>query len=77
MDDLLKRITIDPEVCHGKPFIRGLRFPVEMVLELLSSGMETKDILPDYEDLEEQDIAASLLFASQLAHVKSTYKLAS
>lgn len=77
MNKLLERITIDPEVCHGKPCIRGLRYPVEMILELLSSGMDSKDILQDYEDLEQQDIAASLLFASELTHVKSAYKLAS
>ena len=73
----MQRITIDPDICHGKPCIRGLRYPVEMILELLSSGMETKDILQDYEDLEKEDITASLLFASEITHVKSAYKLAS
>ena len=38
-EDLLKRITISPEICHGKPCIRGLRYPVEMILELLSASM--------------------------------------
>ena len=47
MEDQLSRITIDPEVCHGKPTIRGLRYPVEMVLDLLSAGMSTDDILTD------------------------------
>ena len=49
---LLDRITTDPEICHGKPVIRGLRYPVEVILELLSSGMTPQEILDDYEDLE-------------------------
>ena len=48
--NLLSRITIDPEICHGKPCVRGLRYPVETLLELLSSGMTSDQILADYED---------------------------
>ena len=44
MQDLLQRITIDSEICHGKPSIRGLRYPVEIILQLLSSGMSTEEI---------------------------------
>jgi uncharacterized protein (DUF433 family) len=61
---LAERITIDPDICHGKPSIRGLRYPVETILELLSSGMTTDEILADYEDLEREDILAALSFAS-------------
>lgn len=68
--DLLDRITIDPAVCHGKPCIRGLRYPVEVILELLSAGMTTDDILADYEDLERNDILAVLAFAARLSQVK-------
>ncbi len=75
MQDLLQRITINPEICHGKPSIRGLRYPVETILQLLSSGMSTEEILEDYEDLEKEDIMASLLYASKLTEVKSIYKL--
>jgi uncharacterized protein (DUF433 family) len=75
MQDLLQRITIDSEICHGKPSIRGLRYPVETILQLLSSGMSTEEILEDYEDLEKEDIMASLLYASKLTEVKSIYKL--
>ena len=50
MEDILSRITMDPEICHGKPCVRGLRYPVEMLLELLSSGMTIDEILSDYED---------------------------
>lgn len=70
MVDLLSRITIDPNICHGKPVIRGLRYPVETMLELLSSGMTIDDILADYEDLEREDILAVLAFASRLSQVK-------
>ncbi|TAJ80543.1 MAG: DUF433 domain-containing protein [Gallionellaceae bacterium] len=52
------RITVDPLVCHGKPCIRGMRYPVENVLEWLANGMSTGDILADYEDLEREDILA-------------------
>ena len=67
---LAERITMDPEICHGKPCIRGLRYPVEMILELLSSGMTTDDILNDYEDLEREDILAALSFAARLSQIK-------
>jgi uncharacterized protein (DUF433 family) len=66
----LSRITIDPEICHGKPTIRGLRYPVETILELLSSGMTTEEILADYEDLEREDILAVLAFAARLSQAK-------
>lgn len=72
---LLERITIDAEICHGKPCIRGLRYPVELILELLSSGMTTAEILLDYEDLEEEDILAVLSFATRLTQVKSIYQV--
>lgn len=67
---LLKRITIDPNICHGKPSIRGLRYPVEMLLELLSSNMSIEDILEDYEDLEHDDLLAAIAFGAQLSRVK-------
>src|SRR3982751_4407949 len=62
MDALLSRITIDPAVCHGKPCVRGLRYPVETLLELLSSGMTIDEILADYDDLERDDLLAVLSF---------------
>lgn len=76
-DNLLRRITHDPDMCHGKPCIRGLRYPVEFILELLSSGMTNEEILADYNDLELDDILATLLFAARLSQVKSIHKLAS
>ncbi len=68
--NLAERITTDPDICHGKPCIRGLRYPVEMILELLSSGMSTEEILADYEDLEHEDILAVLSFAARLSQIK-------
>ncbi|MCC5655751.1 MULTISPECIES: DUF433 domain-containing protein [unclassified Nostoc] len=74
---LLQRITHNPNICHGKPCIRGLRYPVEFILELLSSGMTTEEILADYDDLESEDILAVLLFAARLSQVKSIHRIAS
>jgi uncharacterized protein (DUF433 family) len=76
-ENLLQRITLNSDICHGKPCIRNLRYPVEFLLELLSSGMTTEEILEDYDDLETEDILASLLFAAKLSQVKSIYKFAS
>lgn len=72
-DDLLTRITLDSEVCHGKPCIRGMRYPVEFVLELLSGGTDISELLEDYEDLEREDIMACFAFASRLTQVKSIH----
>ncbi len=69
-EQLLSRITIDPAVCHGKPCIRGLRYPVEVILELLSAGMTHEEILADFDDLEADDILAALAFAARLSQVK-------
>lgn len=74
-NQLLQRITLDPNICHGKPCIRGLRYPVELILELLSSGMNAKEIIDDYDDLEHEDILAALLFAARLTQVKSIYRV--
>lgn len=70
MTNLLDRITIDPNICHGKPCIRGLRYPVDVILELLSSGMSVDEILTDYEDLEHEDILAVFAFAARLSQVQ-------
>jgi len=69
-DALMQRITIDPHICHGKPCIRGMRYPIETLLELLSAGMTSEEILADYEDLEQADILAALVFATRLSQVK-------
>jgi len=76
-ENLLDRITIDPEVCHGKPTIRGLRYPVELMLELMASGMGMDELLKDYPDLEKHDFLACLEYAAKLTQIKSIYRIAS
>lgn len=76
MSTLYGRITMDADICHGKPCIRGLRYPVETVLEWLSAGMTNEEILADYADLQYEDILAALAFAARLAQVKRIDSLA-
>ena len=71
MENLLARITLNPDVCFGKPTIRNMRYPVEMILDLLSAGMTSNEILGDYPDLEIADIQACLFFASRLTKMNS------
>ncbi len=68
MTSLLSRITLDPAICHGKPCLRGLRYPVEMLLELLGSGMTVDEVLADYPDLEREDLLAALFYATRRFH---------
>jgi len=75
MESLIKRITVNADICHGKPTIRNMRYPVEMILELLSSGMTWDEIIEDYPTIEKDDIRACLYFASQLTKVKTVSKL--
>ena len=75
MEALINRITINPEICHGKPTIRNMRYPVELILDLLSSGMTNAEIIEDYPALVEDDIKACLTFASRLTMVKSIHKV--
>jgi uncharacterized protein (DUF433 family) len=63
----LSRITSDPAICHGRPTVRGLRYPVESLLELLSSGMTIDEVLDDYPDLERDDLLAALEFGALTA----------
>ncbi len=72
MNDSLERLTIDPQICHGNPVVRGLRYPVGMLLELMSAGMTNEEILADYEDLEREDLLAVLSYAARLSQVKRT-----
>jgi len=68
MNTLIDRITINPDICHGKPTVRNMRYPVEMILDLLSSGMTFSEIIEDYPAIEENDILACLAFASKLTY---------
>jgi uncharacterized protein (DUF433 family) len=76
-EELINRITIDPKICHGKPTIRGLRYPVENMLELLASGMTIEELLADYPDLTREDFLACLEYAAKLTQLKSIYRTAS
>jgi len=72
----LERITINPEICHGKPCIRGMRWPVEVILDLLSSDMTKEEILEDHPELEKEDLIASINYAKMLLSGKSIQELA-
>ena len=67
MSNLLHRITVDPEICGGRPCIRGLRVRVKDVLDMLAGGSTRVQILEDYPYLEDEDITAALEFASRAA----------
>jgi uncharacterized protein (DUF433 family) len=67
---LSNRIQMDPGICHGKPTVRGLRYPVENVLEWLSAGMTIEEVLADYPDLRREDLLAVLAYAMRLSQVK-------
>jgi uncharacterized protein (DUF433 family) len=73
--ELINRITVNPDICHGRPTIRNTRYTVDLILDLLSAGMSEKEIMDDYPALELLDIKACLSFASQLTRVKSVAKV--
>jgi len=75
MSELFARLISDPEICHGQLCIRGLRYPVTMILELLAGGMTEQEILSDYPDLVADDIRACLTYATQLSETKSILKV--
>jgi uncharacterized protein (DUF433 family) len=62
-----QRITVNPEICGGKPCIRGLRFPVSRLLGLLAAGETPESILRSYSYLEPEDIQEALYYAAFLA----------
>lgn len=76
MENLLNRITLNSEICHGNPTIRNKRYPVELILDLLSAGMTDAEILDDYPALEKEDILACLAYASKLTRIKTYIKTA-
>lgn len=69
--EVLSRITINRKICHGKPVVRSMRWPVEVILDMLSSGMSTKEILEDHPELEKEDIQACLQYAKLSVSGKS------
>ena len=75
-EQLLARITTNPNICHGKPCVRGLRYPVELLLDLLSGDMTPEQILADYPDLEAADLRAAIAYGARLSRIKSIEPLA-
>jgi uncharacterized protein (DUF433 family) len=71
----LDRITSDASICHGQPTVRGLRYPVESLLQLLASGMTIDEILDDYPDLERDDLLAALEFGALTAGMRRVVPL--
>ncbi|MGF1532114.1 MAG: DUF433 domain-containing protein [Bernardetiaceae bacterium] len=69
--EALNRITRDPNICHGKACIRGMRWPVEVILDMLSSGMTFEEVLEDHPELTREDLLASLAYASRAVSGKS------
>lgn len=74
-EELLKRITINPDVCHGKPTLRNMRYPVAMILDLLSAGMTVEELVSDYPALEQEDILACFAFAALMVEFKTLAQL--
>ena len=71
----LERIVSDPSICHGQPVIRGLRYPVKMFLELLTSGMSNAEVLTDYPDLEHDDLLAAIEYGASATGVRRVVPL--
>lgn len=74
--EILSRITTDPHICHGQAVVRGMRWPVQNVLELMASGMSTEEITCDHPELEKDDFLACLAFAAKVTEVKSIHRAA-
>lgn len=73
--ELLDRITVNPEVMVGKPTIRGLRITVEQILKALAGNVTVEDLLEDYPELEPEDIQAVLLYAAELASEEQVFEV--
>ena len=71
MIDWRTRISIDPNICHGKACVRGTRIMVSVILDNLAAGESTAAILASYPSLQQEDISAALAYASDLAHERT------
>jgi len=72
-EDLLNRITVNPDVMVGKPTIRGLRITVEQILKALAGGVTVEELLEDYPELEKEDMQAVLLYASERVNEEQVF----
>lgn len=75
-NNILNRITRNLDISHGKPTVRGLRYPVDMLLDLMASGMSNQEILDDFEDLQMDNLLACLRYAAIVTHTQTTHKIA-
>ena len=66
-EDLLKRISVDPKICFGKPCIRGHRIWVSLILDFLASGMTVQEIVKEYPGLEEADVLACIAYGAEMS----------
>jgi len=73
--ELLSRITTNPKIMVGKPIIRGLRITVDQILKTLAAGVNIKELLEDYPELEREDIEAALLYAAELVEEERVFKI--
>jgi len=67
MNPLLKRISVDPNICFGKPCIRGTRIWVSLILDFLANGMSKDEILKEYPQLTEDDIKAAIAYGAEMS----------
>ena len=74
-EELLKRITVDPNVCTGKPCIRGTRIYIAIILDALAEGLTPEEIIDDYPHLTLDDIRAALAYAAELSR-ENIWKIA-
>lgn len=74
IDTILNRITVNPEICNGKPIIRGKRITVQTILEFMGAGDTPEEVLQQYPALEPEDIQACIKFAAQLMNHQYSIK---
>jgi uncharacterized protein (DUF433 family) len=67
MNPLLKRISVDPNVCFGKPCIRGTRIWVSLILDFLANGMTMDEVLKEYPQLTKEDIQAAIAYGAEMS----------
>jgi len=75
MDNLLERITVDTDICHGKACIRHMRWPVEVIIDMIAAGMTFGEIVEDHPELERDDIRAALEYAKITLSGKSLLEI--
>ena len=70
MNPLLTRISIDPNICFGKPCIRGTRIWVSLLLDLLADGMSVEEVLTEYPHLVEEDVRAAIAYGAEIGRIR-------